>query len=192
MGLLSSLTGSISDSSGLGISTTGSIMIGLTDWAISDSNAVIDYDLSVSSLSYSVTSSSITRSQSGFVWYREKTCPTYYYELNSTTCEACHYSCLACSSTTNTTCSSCESSSFRSLSGGTCLCDTNYRDVGVRICQQIICPNYCTACSSDNFCTGCKESMHRTLDNGSCICGSYTIDLSSINLDNCQACYPTC
>ena len=79
MGFVSALSGSISDSSGLGLTTTGNVMIGLTDWAISDSNAVIDYDITMSTLSYSITSSSVTRSQSGYVWYRQKTCPTYYY-----------------------------------------------------------------------------------------------------------------
>lgn len=54
-------------------------MIGLTDWALTDSNAVIDFDLTMSTLAYSISSTSATRVQVGYVWYRQKTCPVYYY-----------------------------------------------------------------------------------------------------------------
>ena len=79
MGLLSGTTGSVSDSSGLGLATTGIIFIGMTDWGLSDGNAVLDYDLSFSTLAYSLTTTSITRAQFGYVWYRTKSCPVYYY-----------------------------------------------------------------------------------------------------------------
>ena len=79
MGFTTTMSGTVTDSSGLGLTTTGTIAIGLTDWAISDTNAAIDYDLSMSTLSYTITSTSVTRSQSGYVWYRGKVCPTYYY-----------------------------------------------------------------------------------------------------------------
>lgn len=62
----------------------------------------------------------------------------------------------------------------------------------MHICQQIICPGYCTACSNDNFCTGCIASYYRTLNNGSCVCSSYSLDMSAVNVLTCMACYPTC
>lgn len=79
MGFGSGLTGSVTDSSGLALSTTGSIMTGVTDWAISDSNAILNYNLTLSTLSYSIATTSVTRSRTAYLWYRLKTCPLYYY-----------------------------------------------------------------------------------------------------------------
>ena len=79
MGFVSTLSGSVPDSSSLGLTTTGNILIGMTDWALTDSSATIRYNLTLSTLSYTQTSSSLTRSQTGYLWYRIKTCPDYYY-----------------------------------------------------------------------------------------------------------------
>ena len=79
MGFSAGLTGSVTDNSGFGLATTGTIMIGLTDWALTDSNAAIDFDLTMSTLTYSIASTAFTRVQVGYVWYRQKTCPVYYY-----------------------------------------------------------------------------------------------------------------
>jgi hypothetical protein len=84
MGFLSTLSGSVPDSSGLGLTTTGTIMTGMTDWTLSDSFAVINYNMTLSTLSYSIISTSVSRSKTGFVWYREKTCPTYYFDSSGT------------------------------------------------------------------------------------------------------------
>ena len=70
IGFQSSLTGNIPDSSTLGLATTGTIMTGITDWAVSDSNAKIDYDIALSTLAFTITTTSVTRTKTSYLWYR--------------------------------------------------------------------------------------------------------------------------
>lgn len=164
IGYGANLGGSISDSSNLGLSTTGTVFMGMTDWAISDSSSTILYNMSISGTTYSMdVGNTATRTQTGYLWYRQIVCPTYYYN-SSNTCVSCHYSCLTCTSSTATSCSSCDSAaSFRELlaSNSSCPCKSNYIDSGVAICQQIVCPTNCESCSSDNVCSACKANSFR-------------------------------
>lgn len=193
MGFGTNLGGTLPDSSGLGLSVTGTIFIGMSDWALSDANAIITYNMTVSGLIYSLSSATVTRTSTGYIWFRQQICLPYYFNLTNT-CVACDYSCYSCTDVTNTSCTVCASADFRTLNLNdfSCPCNSNYQDVGVSTCQQIICYNYCTACSSNNYCIGCVTNSYRTLSNGTCVCQSYTIDMSSIGFTNCQACYPTC
>lgn len=51
-------------------------------------------------------------------------------------CQACPYSCLTCIGPYPPTCTSCNSTAFRTLSGGQCVCNTGYFDNGLVVCQQ--------------------------------------------------------
>ena len=51
MGVITSLGGTVPDSSGLGLTTIGNIFTGMTDWALSDSNAIITFNMTQSGLS---------------------------------------------------------------------------------------------------------------------------------------------
>ena len=83
MGFTNSLSGSVSDSSGLGLTTTGTILTGITDFAASDANAILNYNFTLSTLSYTIISTAITRTKTAYIWYRMKTCPIYYFESGS-------------------------------------------------------------------------------------------------------------
>lgn len=51
MGVMTSLGGSVVDSSGLGFTTIGNIFTGITDWILNDANAILTYNLTQSGLS---------------------------------------------------------------------------------------------------------------------------------------------
>ena len=193
MGFGTGLGGTVPDSSGLNLAVTGSIFMGMTDWALSDTNAVITYNMSTSVTTYSLTSLTVTRTQTAYLWYRVVTCPVYYYQLGSL-CDACHFSCATCTDPANISCLTCDSTSFRTFDGvGSCPCNGNYLDVGVLVCQKILCNNVtCLTCSSNYYCVTCQPSLSRTLSNGSCTCSTYTIDMSSVGIAACQPCFPTC
>jgi hypothetical protein len=135
IGFLSGFTGTIPDSSGMGLSTTGTILMGMAYWALLDSQASIQYNISSSGLNYLVASAGVTGVSSALLWYRQIVCALYYY-LSGPTCYSCDYSCTTCSSSSNASCLSCEASSFRTFDPtySTCPCNTNYLDVGVHIC----------------------------------------------------------
>jgi len=106
MGVGVNLGGTVPDSSGMGFTTTGTIFTGVTDWAMSDANAIITYNMSYSSLTYSLSSRSVSRTKTAYLWYRDISCPSYYF-LVGTLCYACDYTCTTCSDTTNTSCVTC-------------------------------------------------------------------------------------
>jgi hypothetical protein len=96
MGFGSNLGGTIPDSSNLALTTTGSIFMGMTDWALSDQYATISYNMSLSGRTYSLSyNNTVTRTQSAYLWYRQEICPNYYFN-QSNTCVSCDYSCLTC------------------------------------------------------------------------------------------------
>jgi hypothetical protein len=137
IGFGTALGGTVPDSSGLGLTTTGTIFLGITDMAISDFYSVMTYNMSISGTVYSLSSAGgITRTQTAYIWYRQAVCPTYYYN-QSNVCAPCHYSCLSCTSGTATGCSSCDTTNFRSLliSNFSCPCMAKYIDTGSPICQ---------------------------------------------------------
>lgn len=197
LGFGTALGGTVPDGSGLGLTTTGTVFLGITDMAISDFYSVMTYNMSISGTVYSLSSGGgITRTQTAYIWYRQAVCPTYYYN-QSNVCAPCHYSCLSCTSGTANGCSSCDTTNFRSLliSNFSCPCMAKYIDTGSAICQQVLCYDYCTSCSSNYYCTACNSGTYRTLTNGSCVCQSYTVDFYDIDPTTyltCQPCYPTC
>ena len=106
MGFVNILGGTLPDSSGLALSVTGAIFTGMADWAMSDMNSIYTYNMSLSQRTYSLTSSSVTRSKTSYLWYRGISCPSYYY-LVGNLCYSCHYTCTTCSDSTNTSCLTC-------------------------------------------------------------------------------------
>lgn len=136
MGVITSLGGSVPDSSGLGLTTIGTIFTGMSDWALSDSNTIITFNMTQTGLIQSFQSSTVTRLKTCYLWYRDVSCPLYYYLLNSL-CYSCDYTCTTCSDSSNTSCLTCASSSFRTFDSdtGSCPCNNNYLDVGANICQ---------------------------------------------------------
>jgi len=48
MGVITSLGGTVPDSSGLGFTTIGNIFTGVTDWILNDANAIITYNMTQS------------------------------------------------------------------------------------------------------------------------------------------------
>jgi hypothetical protein len=71
LGVLNSFSGNFPDSSGLTISSYGTIYTGMVDWMIDDTNSVLDYNLGGTGLSYSLTTASISQSKTAFLWYRK-------------------------------------------------------------------------------------------------------------------------
>lgn len=71
IGFGSALGGTVPDSSGLGLTTTGTIFLGITDLAISDYYSVMTYNMSIAGTVYSLSSGGgITRTQTAYIWYR--------------------------------------------------------------------------------------------------------------------------
>lgn len=71
MGFGANLGGTIPDSSTLSLSTIGTIYMGMTDWALSDSYSLISYNMSISGLVYSLAvNNTVTRTQTAYFWYR--------------------------------------------------------------------------------------------------------------------------
>lgn len=112
MGFRTTTAGTIPDSSGMTVSDYGTVIMGMTDWALSDTNAVLNYNMSISGISFSLTSNTVTRTRSSYLWYRLLGCPTYYF-TDGLLCTACHYSCLSCFDATSTGCLSCDSTKNR-------------------------------------------------------------------------------
>jgi len=50
--------------------------------------------------------------------------------LVSGLCSKCHYSCLTCTGTASTSCQTCDTA-WRTLSSGSCLCNTHTYDDGI-------------------------------------------------------------
>lgn len=48
MGVLTSRSGTLSDTSGVVVTETGTIWTGMTDWQLSDANSILDYNFSLS------------------------------------------------------------------------------------------------------------------------------------------------
>ena len=92
MGFMSDFGGTIPDSSGSSITTTGTIFTGMKDWGINDANSVLDYSLTFSVRTYTVETNSLTKYSASYLWYRMETCPDYYF-LSEDTCAACDISC---------------------------------------------------------------------------------------------------
>jgi hypothetical protein len=198
IGFGTNLGGSVPDISGLNLNTVGTIFLGMTDWSMSDYYATLSYNMSISGLTYSIAAnSSVIRTQTGYIWYREAVCPSYYYNL-SNLCAPCHYSCLTCISGTATGCTSCDGSNVTNRvylsSNSSCPCMATFIDTGATACQAVLCYGYCN-CSTNYVCTSCLSGSLRTLTNGSCVCGGYTADWYNQNPDiytTCITCYPTC
>jgi hypothetical protein len=85
MGIVVSFSGMIPDSSGLAISSYGTVFTGMTDWTIDDTNSVLNYNMTLTALSYLLTTASLTQSKTAFFWYRKETCPDYTF-LNNNLC----------------------------------------------------------------------------------------------------------
>jgi len=54
MGFINSFTGDIPDSSALNLATTGLVFMGLTDWAVKDSNQRLNNTIILTGLSYNI------------------------------------------------------------------------------------------------------------------------------------------
>ena len=111
-----------------------------------------------------------------------------YYESSSTTCSACHYSCSLCNATGSTACVSCNASLFRTLSGSSCLCMSQYYDdLSNELCQQ--CPYYCSTCTNATSCSTCDNTTRNTTDLSVCACLDKFYE-GGVSL--CLACASTC
>lgn len=71
LGVVNSFSGTFPDSSGLTISSYGTIYTGMVDWMIDDTNSVLDYNMGGTGLSYSLTTTSISQTKTAFFWYRK-------------------------------------------------------------------------------------------------------------------------
>ena len=192
MGIAQSFSGIIPDTSGLGITTYGTVFVGLVDLTIDDTNSVLNYNMAVTGLNYLLTTSSLTQSRMAYFWYRKQTCPDYTF-LNVTLCEACHHSCLTCASELSTTCLTCPSTRTYVSTNRTCPCITNYVDVNVSLCVQLTCQPSCLTCANLNQCGTCDTNLGRVLNGTNCICKNYTIDVyDSMGTTFCYPCHYTC
>lgn len=72
IGYISDFSGTITDNSGAtGVTVTGIIFTGMTDWTIDDTNGVNNMNMSFSANTYSLTSTSLTSCRNSYVWYRQ-------------------------------------------------------------------------------------------------------------------------
>jgi hypothetical protein len=150
IGFLSDYSGVIPENSGATISSMGTIYTGVTEWSVSDTNGVHNYNFSLTLNNYVLVSNSIINFRSSYVWYRKEVCPQYYY-LISHDCVACDVTCDTCSGTTATSCLTCPSTRSYNLGNKTCTCLTGYIDQGGRDCIEVTCNNdLCRTCANIN------------------------------------------
>lgn len=71
LGFFNSLQATVPDSSGIAVSSMGTIFSGMTDFLIVDTNNVFDYNMSSTGRIFNLVSTSISRSQSCYFWYRQ-------------------------------------------------------------------------------------------------------------------------
>lgn len=128
IGIHTGLSGNIPDSSSFALSTTGTVFMGLVDWAINGLNQRINYTITLSGLAYSIynTANELTRARTSHMWYRMWACPDRFYNLTNA-CSACHFSCLTCTDASITTCLSCSTTDFRTLNSTQCTCNAGYK-----------------------------------------------------------------
>ncbi|EAR98006.3 bowman-birk serine protease inhibitor family protein (macronuclear) [Tetrahymena thermophila SB210] len=121
-------------------------------------------------------------------------CMQTFYDSNKAICDKCHYSCLTCSKNSNeNSCDSCDSSLFRVLNSGKCICKSGYVEVNQtcvpchKSCQECIgiTNKDCTKCNMDD------QRVQSVKDQTSfqCFCkSSYYEDSNLI----CQKCHFSC
>jgi proprotein convertase subtilisin/kexin type 5 len=117
-------------------------------------------------------------------------CANYYYELNKT-CTACYYSCLTCTNNTSTGCINCDGNSHRTFNatGGQCLCNAGYVDMGVLVCQA--CSPSCLTCIyNTTACASCHLNPGRYQAGYSCLCNTGYVDLTFNGV--CTPCHYSC
>ena len=158
----------------------GSIFVGMTDWTIDDSNGVHNYNFSLSANTFVLTSTSLTSCRNSYVWYRQETCPQYYF-LTSHRCIACDISCNTCDGPLSTNCLSCTTTRSYDAMGKKCNCLTGYVDQGGRDCIQITC--------NSGLCRTCSMCISGYYDSGVSICASCNYTCSTCALStSCTSC----
>lgn len=162
IGFITDFSGTIPETSGAtGVTAMGSIFVGMTDWTIDDSNGVNNYNFSLSANTFVLTSTSLTSCRNSYVWYRQETCPQYYF-LTSHRCIACDISCNTCDGPLSTNCLSCTTTRSYDAMGKKCNCLTGYVDQGGRDCIQITCNiGLCRTCSYIDQCGSCYSFAYR-------------------------------
>ncbi|EAR98007.3 bowman-birk serine protease inhibitor family protein (macronuclear) [Tetrahymena thermophila SB210] len=121
-------------------------------------------------------------------------CMQTFYESNKALCDKCHYSCLTCSKNSNeNSCDSCDSSLFRVLNSGKCICKSGYVEVN-HIC--VPCHKSCQECIgiTNKDCTKCNiddQRVQSVKDQTSfqCFCKSSYYEDSNLV---CQKCHFSC
>ena len=68
---MSSFSGTIPDTSGLTVTQFGTIYTGMVDWTIDDTNSVLNYNMALSNRSYTLTTTSLTQSETVYFWYKK-------------------------------------------------------------------------------------------------------------------------
>ena len=191
-GFLSSFSGSLPDSSGLTLTSTGTIYSGMVSWFIDDSNTVLNYNLAFTLKAYTLTTTSLSQVNFAYVWYRKQSCPDYTF-LNGSVCDPCHRSCLTCANGLNTSCLTCPLTRQYVSTNHSCRCVTNYVDVGVTACAQLTCSATCLTCAYIDQCGSCLSALQRTLNGTLCSCNSYRIDVFNSTGDTfCYPCFYNC
>lgn len=71
MGIVDDFSGTFPDRSGLTVLSYGTFYTGMIDWNIDDSNSVLNYKMGGTGISYLLTSTSLSRSRTAFLWYRK-------------------------------------------------------------------------------------------------------------------------
>ena len=71
MGFKTALSDTIDDSSGVVLSELGTIFTGVTDWTINDVNSILDYNITFSSKTFSISTQAVARTRTNFLWYRK-------------------------------------------------------------------------------------------------------------------------
>jgi hypothetical protein len=192
LGVVSSFSGTLPDSSGLSVTSHGTVYTGMIDWMIDDSNSVLNYNMETTGLSYTFTTTSISQSKTAFFWYRKLSCPDYTF-LNGFVCSPCHFSCLTCFSSAQTGCLSCPDTRTYVSTNRTCPCWTGYINVNVTLCVQLTCHPTCLSCANVDQCGSCESSFDRYLSGTQCLCKDYTIDVFATSGQKlCFPCHSTC
>lgn len=86
MGVLSGFVGTIPDTSGLTVSAYDTVYTGMVDWTVNDANSVLDFIMTLSGISYSLTTNSLTQTKTAYFWYRKISCPNYSFLNASNQC----------------------------------------------------------------------------------------------------------
>jgi hypothetical protein len=192
LGSLATFSTTIPDSSGLTVTSYGTVFCGMIDWIVDDSNSILNYNANINGLSFLLTTTSLTQSHTAYLWYRSLSCPDNSY-LSGSTCTSCYYTCLTCNSPAQTSCLSCPTTRSFISTNKTCVCIANYIDVNVSLCVQLTCQPTCLTCANLNKCGTCDAGAGRLLSGIDCVCKPYTVDVyDAQNTVVCYPCYVAC